>query len=154
MSQTFTIFSKKRILVKGVIHWSQQALPVQVLIDSGADDNFIDIDLVRSNHLPVFELHEPRKVLAIDGKLNETVSHKTQSIKPILSGNHHEHIELNVTSSPLTPVALGLPWLETHHPHIDWAAVAIGVNTVTNIIYCQPFLNILPTQKNHLRTQT
>lgn len=99
-SQTSTTASKKRIPVKGVIHWSQQTLPVQVLIDSRADDNFIDVNLVRSNHLPVFELHEPRKVLATDGKLIEIITHKTQSIKLIFSDNHHEHIELNVISSP------------------------------------------------------
>lgn len=124
VSQTSTTFSKKWILVKGVIHWSQQALPNQVLIDS-ADDNIIDVDMVRSNHLPVFELQKPRKVLAIDGKLIEIVTHKTQLIKLILCSNHHEHIELNVISSPLTPVVLGLSWLETHNPHIDWAAAAI-----------------------------
>ncbi len=46
-------------------------------------------------------------------------------MKLILSGNHHEHTELFVISSPLAPIVLGLPWLKTHNPHIDWPTCTI-----------------------------
>lgn len=36
------------IQVPGMIHVPQCTLPVEVLVDSGADDNFIDTDFVES----------------------------------------------------------------------------------------------------------
>lgn len=108
-----------------MIHWTQQTLPVDVLIDSGADDNFIDIDLVQKHNLPVYQLDQPKRILAIDGRPIGSVSHKTQPINLILSGNQHELTELFVISSPLPPIVLGLPWLQTHNPHIDWVTASI-----------------------------
>ena len=108
-----------------MIHWTKHTLPVDVLIDSGADDSFIDIGLVREHNLPVYRLNQPKKVLAIGGQPIDSVTHKTQPIKLTLSGNHHEQAELFVISSPLTPIVLGLPWLRTHNPHIDWVTTSI-----------------------------
>ena len=130
-----------------MLRWSQQTLPVQVLIDSGADDNFIDVDLVRQHDLPVFELDEPKKVLGIDGKLLVHVTHKTQPIKLTLSGNHHEHAELYVISSPLTPIVLGLPWLKTHNPHVDWVTASIRTWSEHCHQYC--LLSAIPEHSPH-----
>ncbi len=45
--------SASRIQVTGTIHAPHYALPVQVLVDSGADDNFIDSDFVKRHKLAV-----------------------------------------------------------------------------------------------------
>ena len=44
----------------------------------------------------------------------------------IISGNHREHLQLYVISSPSSPVVLGLPWLRLHNPHIDWCSSAVS----------------------------
>lgn len=62
---------------------------------------------------------------AIDVKLLELVTHKTEPLKLVLSHNHHEYLKLFVISSPLTPLILGIPWLKTHNPHMDWAMATI-----------------------------
>lgn len=108
-----------------MVCWAQETFPVQVLVDSGADDNFIDIDFVKTNNSPMCRLSSPKEVVAIDGRLLVMVTHKTAPVKLILSKNHHELIELYVISSPLTSIILGIPWLKLHNPHIDWATATI-----------------------------
>lgn len=72
------------------LHLSQQTILIQVLVDSGAADNFIDSNLVKLQDLPLVELPAPKKILAIDGSLLGVVTHKTEPIKLTVSGTHHD----------------------------------------------------------------
>ncbi len=117
--------TSSRIQVAVMIHRPQRSLPVTVLVNSGADDNFIDANFFKSNSLPLHKLTSPKEVLAIDSKLLEMVTHRTDPLKLILSSNHHEFVELSVISSPLTPIVLGISWLKEHNPHIDWSTTSI-----------------------------
>lgn len=50
-----------------MLRWAHDTLPIQVLIDSGADDNFIDNELVSQANIPTIALSKPKEVLALDG---------------------------------------------------------------------------------------
>ena len=88
----------KRIQVQGMLRWSHDTLPIQVLIDPGADDSFIDYELVSQAYIPTIALSEPQEVLALDGKQLVRVTHQTEPISLTLSGKHHKLIELFVIS--------------------------------------------------------
>lgn len=103
-------FSSSRIQVQGTIHSFKQSLPVQVLVDLGADDNFIDVDFVKTHQLHVTKLASPKEVVAIDSKSLDIAIHRTEPLNLILSSNH---------------VILGIPWLKKHNPHVDWATASI-----------------------------
>lgn len=45
-------------------------------------------------NLPLEMLPEPKRVLAVDGSLLAAVTHRTEPISLLLSGNHHETIRL------------------------------------------------------------
>ena len=111
----------RRIQIPGML---QDTYPLQVLVDSGADDNFIDSGIISKLSIPTVELANSKEVLALDGRLLAEVTHRTAPITLTISGNHQETVELFVISSPLSPV-LGLPWLKLHNPQIDWASVSI-----------------------------
>lgn len=111
-------FSSSRIQLQGMIHGLKHTVPVQVLVDSRADDNF------KTYNIPTHTLPSPRQVLAVDGNLRVDYA-KTEPLKPLLSSNHHEYIELLVISSPLNSVVLGIPWLKLHNPHVDWSTATI-----------------------------
>ena len=66
-SLTSTPFKRKRIQAQGMLRWSHDSLPIQVLIDSGADDNFIDDELAGQANIPTVALSKPKEVLAIEG---------------------------------------------------------------------------------------
>lgn len=104
---------------------SQVSVPLQVLIDSGADENLIDCVFVSRSNLPSEPLPEPKDVFALDGKLLARITHRTAPVSLLLSGNHHESISLYIISSPTAPLVLGLPWLKLHNPHIDWSTASI-----------------------------
>ncbi len=51
--------------------------------------------------------------------------HSTPSVSLVVSGNHHEVIELYLLDSPGAPVVLGHPWLVQHNPHVDWSGNSV-----------------------------
>ena len=146
---TSTPSRSKRIQVQGMLRWSHDTLPVQVLIDSGADDSFIDYELVSQANIPTIALSEPQEVLALDGKQLARVTHRTEPISLTLSGNHHELIELFVISSPMSPVIVGLPWLKIHNPLVDWSTASI----VNWSVFCHAncLRSAIPTSVSPLR---
>lgn len=118
--------SPDRITLKGNVVSAQVSLPLLVLIDSGSDDNFIDIELVAQSNIPSELLSEPKDVFALNGRLLTLVMHCTAPVSLLLSGNHHETISLFIIPAPTSPLVLGLPWLKLHDPHIDWSTSSIS----------------------------
>ena len=109
--------------LKGKLHWALHSPPVHILVDSGADENFIDTDLVQQFNLPLVIL--PKQVLVLDGRLLAPATHHTAPLSFSLSGDHTETIKLFVIPSPNNPVVLGLPWLTLHNPTINWTTTSI-----------------------------
>lgn len=91
------------------------------LIDSGAEQNFLDETLAQNLGLPLVSLSETLQVSALNGGHLASITHRTQDITLILSGNHSEKISLFLFKAPDMPLVLGFPWLQLHNPHIDWA---------------------------------
>ena len=91
---------------------AQTSLPISILVDSGADDSFIDSDFAAQSGIP-------SQLFALDGRLLAHVTHHTIPVFLQLSGNHHKAISFFFIPSPSSPVVLGLPWLKLHNPHID-----------------------------------
>eukprot|EP00064_Thunnus_orientalis_P022023 superscaffoldBa00007079_g22202 len=89
------------------------------LVDSGADDNFLDSNLVAQADIAVEQLPTPLEVNALDGRLLTHITHRTK-LHLLLSGNHHEMIQFHIIPSSQTPIILQL-WLKRHNPHIDWS---------------------------------
>lgn len=52
----------------------------QALVDSGADDNFIDTELVNQLQIPLKPLVKPKNANALDGRLIATVSLRTDPV--------------------------------------------------------------------------
>ncbi|XP_037626231.1 uncharacterized protein LOC119488550 [Sebastes umbrosus] len=61
------------------------SIPLLALVDSGADDNFIDSTLVTQAGIPVEALPAPKDVNALDGRLLARITHHTVPLSLILS---------------------------------------------------------------------
>ncbi|KAI2666212.1 Transposon Tf2-6 polyprotein [Labeo rohita] len=90
------------------------AYDCEALVDSGAEGNFLDINLAHSLKIPKVELSQPISVVALNGQPLPSVTHTTVSLRLITSGNHSENIDFLLTDSPSAPVVLGHPWLNEH----------------------------------------
>jgi len=110
-----------RFLIPARLCTNSQTLPLSALIDSGAEDSFVDCELAKQLGLNLEALLEPLTAYALNGKSISKVTQQTQPVTLLISGNHREEIQLKVISAPATPLVLGYPWLRTHNSHIDWA---------------------------------
>ena len=108
------------MLLPATICFNEITLSISALVDSGAEDNFLDLELALQAGLQIVPLETPLVANALDGRLIAKVTHHTKPIKLVLSGNHHELLRFNLISSPHTPLVLGYPWLKTHNPQFDW----------------------------------
>lgn len=105
--------SHARIQLNAFLLWNQDSLLLLSLVDSGADDNFIDSPLVMQAGIPTKEVPIPNDINTLDGKLLAHVTHWTVPITLLLSGNHSETIQWNVIPSPHSPVGGGLTLAKT-----------------------------------------
>ena len=113
--------SVSRPLLCATLLWQDQTSPLTILLDSGADESFIDREVVHQLGIDTVPLNSPIETQALDGRPLARVERRTMPVNLLVSGNHHESISFLVISSPLSPVVLGYPWLKTHNPQIDWA---------------------------------
>lgn len=93
-----------------------------VLVDSGADDSFIDEGLVERFGLSTEPLHEPREASALDGRPLCMVMHRSQPFVVRFPDGHSETVNPFVYCSSGHPLVLGHPWLVKHKPHFDWSS--------------------------------
>ncbi|KAI3367921.1 hypothetical protein L3Q82_026751 [Scortum barcoo] len=114
--------SLTRLQIPATICFQLQQLLLQALIDSRAEENFIDEQAAEQAGIPSEPLERPpQRPRSGHGRILAQVTHRTLPVKLVLSGNHVESIQLLVISSPATPLIIGYPWLATHNPHMDWA---------------------------------
>lgn len=106
-----------RLVLEGTLLWGKDSLRVPFMVDSGADNSFIDATLAKQARIPLAKLAEPRTVQDLNGCTLAT--HKTASVTLLVSGNHREQIQLFVIPSSASPAILGSPWLAIHNPQID-----------------------------------
>lgn len=110
-----------RLTLSAILCVQNIHLPVLALVDSGAEQSLISLNLVEQLQIQMEELCQPLSMSALTGLNLFTVTHKISSLHMVLSGNHHELGEFFVFQSPTPQVILGFPWLQKHNPVIDWS---------------------------------
>jgi predicted aspartyl protease len=102
------------------------AEPIKTLIDSGATSNFISPSIVKKFHLPKKTLETPRVVRMLDGTLSQTgkIWHEVEIIVTIQ--NHIQTIPFLVCPIGKHDAILGMRWLSSEGPSINWASGTIN----------------------------
>uniref|UniRef100_A0A8C1TGE2 Gypsy retrotransposon integrase-like protein 1 n=1 Tax=Cyprinus carpio TaxID=7962 RepID=A0A8C1TGE2_CYPCA len=108
------------------LRWKNHSHECHALLDSGTEGNFIDSSLAHHLNIPVLPVSLPIHVTALNGQELPHVTHHTEPITLLTSGNHRETISFFLMDSPVAPIVLGHPWLTKHNPRVEW-----GSNTVT-----------------------
>jgi Retroviral aspartyl protease len=106
-----------------------QVVSTTALVDSGATSNFISASFVQENNLSLEQKKIPVPVNVIDGRPISSghITHHTSVI--LQAGPHLETIQFDVTCLGESPVILGIPWLRTHNPHLNWKRNTIEFNS-------------------------
>ncbi|QRW26650.1 Retrotransposable element Tf2 protein [Rhizoctonia solani] len=112
--------NKKPLLFLDITLRDYPTEPIKTLIDSGATSNFISPSLVEKLKIPKTLLENPRVVRMLDGTISQTgcIWHQVQLA---VSANGHSHtIPFLVCPIGNTSAILGMTWLTTESPLIDW----------------------------------
>ena len=100
----------------------EKTIRLPAILDSGACSNFLDSNLALKLHIPLRNKDQRLQIHLADGSLPKSglVSQETVPLLAITDSGHQEFLRLDLIPSPLFPIILGLPWLQTHQPCIDW----------------------------------
>jgi predicted aspartyl protease len=92
--------------------WGNQSKSLRVLIDSGADESFMDANLASELDIPTQPLSIPMYVRTLDGCSIDWVTHNTNPINLRVSGIHSETIQFLLIKSPQVPVVSRFSWFQ------------------------------------------
>ncbi|SOV04760.1 uncharacterized protein UDID_17177 [Ustilago sp. UG-2017a] len=108
---------------------SRPSFPVHdVMIDSGATTNFIDLRFVTLHSLPLTSKPLTETLLLADGKTQVIISKEVQ-LSCLVAELFPSDITFQVTDLGLCPIILGLPWLKGANPSIDWKSSNITMRS-------------------------
>ncbi|KAF8749889.1 K02A2.6-like [Rhizoctonia solani] len=112
--------NKKPLLFIDLYVQNFPAEPLKTLIDSGATSNFISPSIVEKYKIPKTQLKNPRVVRMLDGTISQTGRIWHQVHLTVLANGHPHSISFLVCPIGNTPAILGMTWLTTEAPLIDW----------------------------------
>src|SRR5467141_2020669 len=97
--------------------------PVSSLIDSGATSNFLDYSLAIALKFVLEPLDLPVALCLFDGKpMTAGFIHESVTTSVVFADGSIQPLSLLVTKlHPSAPIILGLPWLRSTNPIIDWS---------------------------------
>lgn len=125
--------SKNQFLIQDghiILPMPSPSIPIALLIDSGADNNFISSTFVTHHGLPIAMLSSPINLQLADGSVS-TISHSTVALT-LQIGQHLETITFLITDLSRSAI-LGYPWLSKHNPTIDWSSKSLLFNPSSSI---------------------
>src|SRR5882724_345034 len=107
--------------------------PVSALIDLGATLNFVDSSLAALQTFVLEPLDHPIALCLLDGKpATARFIHEFVNISVSFADCLTQSLSLLVTKlHPAALIVLGLPWLRSTNPMIDWLALAMVCSTAT-----------------------
>jgi hypothetical protein len=112
---------KREILMDVTIQTAENTIKTKALLDSGANDTFVDRKWAEQNGLPLRHLERPIPVFNVDGTKNQggNITHATEFTMDY--NGHTELVQAEVTDLGRTSVIIGYTWLVRHNPTIDWS---------------------------------
>jgi hypothetical protein len=106
----------------------------QILVDSGATDNFIDPRLIKRLGLRSLHLERPRKIWNIDRTNNRAGMILDYVDLNVQSGNKDTKMRFLITDLGLEDLILGYPWLAYFEPKFSWKEGVIDMTHLPIII--------------------
>lgn len=95
----------------------------KAMIDSGAEGNFISPAVAEEHRIPWRYKLKFYKLLTVDGSLskyeNGRILRETEEL-PVWIQGHQERLSLDIADISGHDVILGMPWLCSSNPNIDW----------------------------------
>jgi hypothetical protein len=98
----------------------------EVLVDSGATDNFISPRIMKQMKIRNLSLMKPQSIWNIDGTHNKagTITHYVDL--QVCCGAKIENMKFLITDQGDDDIILGYPWLSAFQPKINWKEAVLS----------------------------
>src|SRR5216684_7768405 len=90
------------------------------LVDSGATENFINLQYARWLRLPIKQMDEPRKLLNVDGTKNKSGELCHYTNLQVQMGSSRTNLRFYLTELGEQKAIMGYPWFAATQPKTDW----------------------------------
>ena len=115
----------KSLRIPTLLKSSHSTTERQVLVDSGATDNFISNKLLKRLKIGKLQLKNPRTVWNIDGTHNKSGTIRECVNLLVQVGERRHEMCFLITDLGEDEIVLGYPWLAAFQPCIDWKNVML-----------------------------
>jgi hypothetical protein len=105
------------------LHGTLNSYPVRLLVDSGANTNYVSTEFIRNNNIRINTASTVNTVTLADG--SQQGSRGTLEHACITIGTYIDHFDFTVLPLPKYDAILGLAWLASLNPTIDWITQSI-----------------------------
>ncbi len=102
------------------IHSNTKRAETVSLLDSGATENFLNLDYAKWLKLPIKKLPFPRKLFNMDGTENKAGQLQFYTDLAIWTGTTTTNMRFFLTQLGEHKAILGYPWFTAVQPKIDW----------------------------------
>jgi len=107
---------------------TSKAHSVKALLDSGATDNFINKDFVRTKGISTQNISRPIPVFNVDSSPNEA-GQISKVVDVVLHyKTHSERMLLAVSNLGKQSMILGYTWLKDHNLEVNWQTGEVQIN--------------------------
>src|SRR5712671_1024537 len=113
--------NRKSMVLKAYIHAAHRRTEAPNLLDSGATENFINLNYAKWLKLPLKRLPYERPLFNVDGSTNKTGTLKYYTDLEVQTGKKRTNMRFFLADLGEHKVILGYPWFAANQPKIDWA---------------------------------
>jgi len=101
------------------IHSKSKRAEAVALIDSGATENFMNLNYTKYLQLPIKQLEEPRNLFNVNGTTNKSGSLQFYTDLQVQTGVQKTNLRFFLTDLGDNKAILGYPWFTAVQPCID-----------------------------------
>jgi hypothetical protein len=101
-------------------HTKSKRAEALALVDSGATENFMNLDYARYLRLPIQRLTTPRKLYNMDGTSNQSSNLLYYIDLSVQTGSKRINLRFFLSNLGENKAILGYPWFAAMQPQIDW----------------------------------
>ena len=102
------------------IHSAAKRAETVSLLDSGATENFLNLNYAKWLHLPIKQMPQPRKLFNVNGTENKAGQLQYYTDLAICTGSTYVNMQFFLTELGEHKAILGYPWFAATQPKIDW----------------------------------
>jgi hypothetical protein len=138
------------------IHSKLKRAEAVALLDSGAMENFMNLQYAKYLQLPVHHLKEPQKLYNVNGTPNCSGELQYFTDLQVQTGTQRSILRFFLSDLGENKAILGYPWFAAFQPQIDWKRGWID-HTQLPIIFWAPDADrarFIPQQSNKPKTTT